>query len=243
MSERLAILISGGGSTMCEIIKAVNSGELSVDIACIISSNQNAKGIEKAKQLGIDEKYIFIIDPTTFKNKEGKTDRNLFGLKLLEKIQQCNATVITQNGWLPLTPEPVIEAFPSKIFNQHPGPVPYFGGKGMYGRRVHAARLLFVRMIKRDYWTQAIAQRVSINYDQGAVVKSEQIDILPADTVEDLQQRVLQAEHRVQIALLKDLATGKVLKEEAIIKNLVFPQEEEILQIAKRVAINLYPNG
>ena len=128
------------------------------------------------------------------------------------------------------------------MFNQHPCPVPEFGGRGMYGRRVHATRLLFTRMTKRDYWTEAIAQRVHREYDQGAVVHSARVDILPDDTVDDLQQRVLPVEHKTQIALLKNVARGSV-KEVSVRETLVKPEEEQVLFLAKRVARLLYPQG
>lgn len=242
MKERLASLISGGGTTMEQIVKACQSGEVPMEIACIISSNPNAGGIEKAQRLGIPDEDIIVIDPNDFRGVDRKVDQEGFGLKLLKELDRHGATVVTQNGWLPLTPELVIDRYKETIFNQHPGPVPEFGGSGMYGRRVHAAVLIFRRTTKREMWTEVIGQRVYKDYDQGAVVKSSRVDILPPDTVEDLQQRALPVEHRVQIALLKDVARGDVRelnREEPLIK----PGEEKILFLAKRVGKLLYPKG
>lgn len=241
MRGRLASLISGSGTTMQAIIRACRSGEIPMDIACVISSSPTAGGIEKAKRLGIPDKDIIVVNPNDFRNDK-KIDREDFGLKILKELKERGVTVVTQNGWLPLTPETVIDAFEGAIFNQHPGPVPEFGGKGMYGRRVHAARLLFVRETKRDYWTEAIAQRVHTDFDQGVVVKSARVDILPDDTVVDLQQRVLSVEHQVQIELLKDVARGNV-KEVSGRERLVKLGEEQILSQAKKAAILLYPKG
>lgn len=242
MKERLATLISGGGTTMQKIIGACRSGEIPMDVACIISSSRTAGGIEKARFLGIPDKDIVVIDPNEFRRDDKKVDLKNFGLRILEELKARGVTVVTQNGWLPLTPGNVIDEFPGMIFNQHPGPVPEFGGQGMYGRRVHAARLIFVRMTERDYWTEAIGQRVHRNYDQGVVVKSARIDILPEDTVEDLQKRVLLVEHQVQIALLKDVASGNI-REAATRGTLIKPGEEQILILAKKVAKILYPHG
>lgn len=242
MKERLATLISGGGTTMQEIVKACQSGEIKMDIACIIASVPTAGGIEKARRLGIPGKDIIVVDPTNFRGADKKVDQEGFGLAILKELETRGVTIVIQNGWMPLTPENVIDEYPDTIFNQHPGPVPEFGGKGMYGRRVHAARLLFVRETRRDYWTEAIAQRVHIDFDRGAVVKSVRVDILPEDTVDDLQQRVLPVEHRVQIELLKDVATGNI-KEVSGREVLVRHGEEKILYQAKRVARMLYPHG
>lgn len=242
MRERLATLISGGGTTMREIIKACQSGEVPMDIACVISSDPSAGGIAKAKKLGIPEKDIIIVSPELFRGEDRKIDEYSFGMIILKELRSRGTTVVTQNGWMPHTPVQVIEEYKETIFNQHPGPVPEFGGKGMYGRRVHAARLLFVQRTERDYWTEAVVQRVDKKFDQGKVVASSAVLILPEDTVDDLQKRVLPVEHRVQIELLKDVARGNV-NEQRSRKTLILPGEEKILLEAKRVGRLLYPKG
>lgn len=242
MRERLATLISGGGTTMQEIIRACQSGEIPMNVACVVSSAPTAGGIEKARRLGISGHDIVVVSPDDFRGGDGKVDQEGFGLQILKQLRERGTTVVTQNGWLPLTPRVVIDEFPETMFNQHPGPVPEFGGKGMYGRRVHAARLLFTRLTGRDSWTEAIAQRVHGEYDQGLVVKSARVDILPEDTVDGLQQRVLPVEHRVQIDLLKDVAAGNI-RELTGRERLVRPGEEQALFLAKRIARLMYPHG
>lgn len=243
MRERLASLISGGGTTMEQIVKACQSGEVPMEVACVISSTPDAGGIEKARKLGIPDRDIVVVNPREFRTKDGKLDQDKFGGKLSQVLNEHKATVVTQNGWLPKTPAEVVYQYPGKIFNQHPGSVPEFGGPGMYGRRVHAAVLVFRRLTESDYWTEAIAQRVHPeNYDQGAVVKSTTVYILPDDTVDDIQQRTLPLEHRVQIELLKDVAKGRVTeirRDEPLIK----PGDELILKLAKKIGRFLYPHG
>src|SRR3989344_3442815 len=180
MQERLAMLISGGGTTRQEMIKACQSGEVPMDVACVISSTPTAGGIEKARKLGLPEKDILVVNPDDFRGGNGKINQVGFGLAMLKVLHSRGVTVVTQNGCMPLTPEVIIDEYADTMFNQHPGPVPEFGGAGMYGRRVHATRLLFTRMAKRDPWTEAI------------------------------EQRVLPIEHRVHIDLLKDIAAGKI---------------------------------
>lgn len=210
-----------------------------MDIACILAGKDGIEAIDRARKLKIP---VEIVDQEEFRGSDGKVDEYGFGQAMLKVFRKHGATVVMQNGWLPHTPTIVIDAFPNMIFNQHPGPVPEFGGKGMYGRRVHAARLLFTRMTKRDLWTDAIAQRVHRDFDQGAVVKSTRVDILTDDTVDDLQQRVLPVEHRVQIDLLKDVASGRV-RDITQRESLVKPGEEQIIFLAKKMARFLYPRG
>lgn len=225
---------------MAEIIKAVKSGEISnMEIACVISSKADAGGIGKAKALGIPESDILTIDPR----------HPQFGEKILEELQGRDVTVVTQNGWMPKTPENVIEAFKDKIFNQHPGPVPEFGGEGMYGRRVHAAVLLYRRWTngtdwrRNEYWTEVIAQRVDKDFDKGAVIKRVRVIVKPDDTVEDLQARALPVEHRLQISLLQDLVKGNLKESPQRPGIITSPAEKLVWELSKKTAFLLYPKG
>jgi len=238
---KIALLISGGGTTMEAIIKGTLNDTLKGVIpSLVIASNSNAGGIEKALKLGIRKEDVLVIDPKSFESREK------FGEKIIEECKKRNVDFIGQYGWLVMTPDNVINAFKDKIVNQHPGPLdtgrPDFGGKGMYGIRVHQSRLSFVKKVNRDYWTEATAHRVTNKFDEGAILKREQIPILLDDTAETLQIRVLPVEHKVQIETLKDFINNTVseFKRE---NPLILSGEEEILEECKKLAIKLYPNG
>ncbi len=235
---RLATLISGGGTTMEQIVRACQSGEIPMNMSCVISSNPDAGGIRKARALGIS---VDVINPNDFKGEDGKVDQESFGLALRGLLRAHKVDVVTQNGWMPLTPELVIDEYKDTIFNQHPGPVPEFGGKGMYGRRVHAAVLIYRRVKEgTDLWTEVVAQRVAKKYDEGAVLRSERIKIEPQYTIDDLQQAALPLEHFNQIAFLKNLATGNIREVQRASFN---PDDKHIIFEAKKTARLLYPNG
>lgn len=87
MKERLASLISGGGTTMEQIVKACQSGEVPMEIACIISSSPNAGGIEKAQRLGIPDKDIIVIDPNDFRGVDHKVDQGGIRLKTFKRTR------------------------------------------------------------------------------------------------------------------------------------------------------------
>ncbi len=238
--RRLCILISGGGTTALAIIKACNDGPLSglVEPVCVIASRADAGGLKKAAAEGV---LTFIVDPKKF------TSPDQFGERIIGVCQTIGVDVITQNGWLPLTPQNVIAAYPGKMINQHPGPLdpgyPDFGGKGMYGMRVHAARLHFVRATDREEsWTEAVAQLVAPEYDRGPVIHRERVEIEPGDTPENLQQRVLPIEHRVQIEALRLLVQGTAVP---LVRKqrLVHHEEYELLIDAKKEAARQFPNG
>jgi len=226
---------------MSAVIKACRIGRLKgIEPVLVIASTPEASGIKKALELGMLEKDVLVIDPKDFK------DRNDFGLAIIKACQERKVDFLGQYGWLCLTPSNVIQQYQGKMVNQHPGPLdigrPDFGGKGMYGQRVHAARLLFVRRANRDFWTEATAQRVAVEFDRGAVLKAIQVPILKDDTVESLQARVLPFEHEAQIQVLEDFANNDV-KETVRDVPLVKPEEYQILEECKKEAIKMYPKG
>ena len=249
---RIALLISGGGTTMESIIKRTKNGTLEgVTPSLVIASNENAGGIDKARKLGIKDEDILIINPKSFETREK------FGEKIIEECKKRNVDFIGQYGWMVMTPENVIKEFEGMIVNQHPGPLDTrqntsigneqgghldFGGVGMYGMRVHQARLSFVNKVKRDYWTEATTHRVTNKFDEGVVIKRDQVPILPNDTAETLQKRVLPVEHKVQIEALQDFANNTV-SEFHRVTPLILQGEEGILEECKKLAIKLYPNG
>lgn len=238
---RLAILISGNGTTMEAIIKACRSGRLAnVEPVLVISSNPLALGIVKASALGIKDEDILAINPKDFANREE------FGKKIIEECKLRKVNFIGQYGWHWKTPENVIKEFKNMIINQHPGPLdtnrPDFGGPGMFGLRVHQARLDFVQRVKRDFWSEATTNRVTKEFDKGAIVKRKQVTILADDTAEILAARMLPVEHEVQIKALVDFTNGTVTefyRSEPLIRS----GEEKILEECKENAKKLYLNG
>lgn len=239
---KIASLISGGGSTNHRIIQECKSGILQekVKVALVIASKPGIKGIQRAIDEGISPKDVVVINPKDFQNS---TD---FGKAILNECHVRKVDFIGQYGWMPKTPPNVIEAYSGMMVNQHPGPIdpgrPDFGGRGMHGRRVNCARLLFVRMVGRDFWTEAIAQRVAKEYDQGKLLNKIVVPIFPEDDPISLQERVLPLEHQVQIKTLEMVADDDV-KELNRPEPLIRPGEEKILEKAKRIACMLFPEG
>lgn len=238
---KIALLISGGGSTMEAIIKATQNGVLKdVEPVLVIANREDAGGIEKARNLGIKDEDILIIRPKDFLSRED------FGEKIISECKKRNVDFIGQYGWMVLTPENVIREYKNMIVNQHPGPLdmgePDFGGKGMYGLRVHQARIEFVKKVNRDFQTEATCHRVTEEFDKGAILKRREVPILDTDTAEILQARVLPMEHSVQIEVLQDFVNNNV-KEWHRENPLVLPSEEGILKECKELAIKMYPKG
>lgn len=237
---RLALFISGEGTTAEAIIKAYKTGRLNIEPTLVIASRRNIGGIERVKRAGIPEEDVIVRNPRSFKNT------NEFALALISPCVQRGIDVIWQCGWKVKTPEELIAWIRGNIFNQHPGPLnppePDFGGDGMYGRSVHEAVLYFRRVTNHDLWTEATTHEVNAEYDKGRVIGRKALDILDTDTSETLQQRLLPIEHELQIEVIDAFVNGSVktlVRESPLIQHHEIP----ILKNAKQVGRLAYPHG
>lgn len=238
---RIAMLISGGGTTMREILRAVKSGFLSrVEPVLVIASRADAGGISKAIEGGMANNDVLVMRPRWFESPE------MFGEFVLDACHKRGVDFVGQYGWLPKTPENVIEAYAGMMTNQHPGPLdpgrPDFGGPGMYGRRVHCARLHFAKCVPDSNWTEATCQRVAPEFDNGTLLAFMVVPIEEGDTVETLQARVLPTEHALQIETLKAFSEGSVREYRRPVP-LVDAEYYGILAEAKQAAAKEYPSG
>lgn len=209
---------------MQAVVKACLSGELDMNMGCVLSSDPNSPGNQKALKLRVP---LEIID----------RERDLSD-EMLSKLQKHGVTVVMQNGWLKITPEEVIDEFDGKIFNQHPGPLPET--KGLYGRQPHAVMIYLRDKIGIDS-TEVVVQRVHKEVDKGEIVGLSKVQIFPDDTAESLQTRAKEEERHLQIEVLKKLAKGMLvdMKQEY---HYIKPGQEEILSEARKKK-QLYPRG
>jgi len=240
--ERLALFISGGGTTATAILNACKRcGDLDelIQPVLVIASRREISGIERVSATSVVKKEDVVVRrPKDFENETA------FGDALIKECAARGVTLFGQYGWAVKTPANFIQRFPRGI-NQHPCVLspgkPDFGGHKMLGRTCHMARLLFVRTTNRDFWTRAVAHRVHPEYDKGAILRQEQIEILPKDDVDTLATRLLPVEHRLQIRTLQDFAFNRV--EEVPGEEIVRPHEIWAWELALRMAKMAYPKG
>lgn len=234
MIESLAILISGGGTTMAEVVKAQQSGLLKLKIGCIISNTPDAGGLKKALDLGIDPKDILVVP------QKPKED---FGDRLLTELKSRNVTMIGQHGWLPLTPEKVIQQYPEKIFNQHPGNPHLFGGKSMWGLTVHQAALEFYLATGKEENTWMIVQRVAPKFDEGDVLSAVPVKINTNDTAITLQRRALLIEHQGVVSFYQNFLAGNLPQVRLTRASDLTESERIILEQSRQHAISMNLNS
>ncbi len=230
----LAILASGSGTT----------GEVLFDKAVVVvTNNPDAGVIKRAKKYDIPCEVRMRKDY----QENGKYSPSLYGEELIRIFKEYNVNFISQNGWAILTPANVIAAFSDRIVNSHPAPLDPghldFGGVGMHGLAVYLAVLNFARLIKRPFQTEVTLHKVVEEYDKGSLLAYTPVDILSGDSPESLQERVKEAEKKQNVSVWKKLEqTGKLVTVERP-SRLILPGEEEILEQAKRQAIEQYPKG
>lgn len=238
----LAICISGGGTTMREVLRAVRDHRLPhVNPALIISSTLEADGILKAQEEDFSRNHIIVLSRREFTNSE------TYGQAIITNCALRNVDLIAQCGFLPLMPSNVIAEYRKMIFNQHPGPIDQarlgFGGKGMYGQRVHHAVLHFAERVGRPFRTEATVHRVTDEIDGGAILGMRLVEILQGDDAPKLAARVLPHEHALVIETILQFSEfggpHEIHREHPLIRE----GEEALLEEAKWAGVNRFPKG
>lgn len=195
---KLAVLVSGGGTNLQAIIDAIEKGTITnAEIAVVISNNKGAYALERAKKAGI---------PALAVSPKDYADREAFNRALLEKLQSYQADLVVLAGCLVVIPQMLVDAYPNRIINIHPALIPSFCGTGYYGLKVHEGVLS--RGVKV---TGATVHFVDDGTDTGPIILQKAVEVLPGDTPEVLQRRVMEQAEWILLPRAIDLiANGKV---------------------------------
>ena len=195
----IVCLVSGGGTNLAAIIKAIEEKQIkNVRIKAVISNNGDAYALERAKNAGIDAKCI---SPKNFSN------RDEFDKALLDELKMLNPDLIVLAGFLVNISEDIVKAFENKIINIHPSLIPSFCGKGYYGLKVHEAALK--RGVKV---TGATVHFVDAGIDTGRIILQKAVNIHPGDDAKSLQKRVMEeAEWIILPKAIEKIANGESL--------------------------------
>ena len=187
MKMRIAVALSGRGSNLEALLSALGPGARA-QVALVVSDRAEAAGLDRARDRGI---------PAQVLSQPADGDE---WLRLLWRFQ---IDLVVLAGYLKLVPAPVIAAYRGRIINIHPGLLPEFGGKGMYGLRVHQAVLA-----SGAQESGATVHLVDEVYDHGAVLAQARVPVLSGDTPDTLAERVLAVEHRLLPATVLAAATA-----------------------------------
>lgn len=176
---KIAVLVSGGGTNLQALIDAEKSGVIkSGEIKLVISNNPDAYALKRAENAAIDTAIIC---------KKDCADQNDFEQKIIALLEQNNIDIIVLAGFMSILSENFTSKFQKRIINVHPSLIPSFCGKGFYGLRVHEEALK-----KGVKVTGATVHFVNEIPDGGEIIMQKAVDVLPDDTPETLQKRVMQ---------------------------------------------------
>lgn len=191
---RIAVLISGGGTTLRNFVEKIAAGRLPVEIALVISSNPAARGLEFARAAGIPS---VAIEPRAFATQDD------FSRAIFDLCRRAGAELVAMGGFLKRVTIP--DDFAHRVVNIHPALVPAFCGEGFYGHRVHEAVLEYGA--KLSGCTVHFADN---QYDHGPVILQRAVPVLDEDTPETLAARVFEAECEAYPEALRLIAAGRV---------------------------------
>lgn len=188
-TPRVVILISGRGSNMISIIKAVNDGGLPIKIAAVISNRPDAAGIEFAQQAGIDTD---IIDHKTYASRED------FDQAMATKIDTYTPDLVVLAGFMRILTTEFVEHYANKLINIHPALLPKFKGMDTHQRAIDAG----------ETEHGASVHFVTAELDAGPVILQAKVPVLSTDTADTLAARVLEQEHKLYPDAINKLIAG-----------------------------------
>ena len=195
---RVGVLVSGGGTNLQAIIDAVKNGDITnTSLEVVLSNKKDAYALTRAKDNNIAAECVCIKDYET---------RDEFNRAFIEKIDAYNLDLIVLAGFLVVLPPEFIAKYRNKIINIHPSLIPSFCGNGFYRLRVHEKAL--ERGVKV---TGATVHFVDEGTDTGPIIYQKAVEVLPGDTPEILQKRVMeQAEWKILPAAINAIANGEL---------------------------------
>jgi phosphoribosylglycinamide formyltransferase-1 len=192
----LGFLASHGGSNMQAIIDACKAGRLDARPCVVISNNSDSMALERAKNEGIPQYHISSqTHPGSLEDEE-----------ILRVLRRHGVDTVILAGYMKRLGPMTLQAYRGRILNIHPALLPKFGGKGMYGKRVHEAVLAAGEKV-----TGVTIHIVDENYDAGPIINQRQVPVLEGDTVDSLAERVLKHEHVLYAETLQKIADGRIV--------------------------------
>jgi len=199
---RLAVLISGGGRTMMNILEQIKAGKLNAEIVLVISSRSTVAGVERAKEAGLNLKIIRTKD---------YPDIEQFSNRIVEQLDKAKADLVIQGGWLCFWKIPA--KYINRVMNIHPALLPSFGGKGMWGHHVHEAVLAAGCKV-----SGCTVHFCTNEYDKGPIIVQRCCPVKEGDTADSLAERVFEQECIAYPEAIRLYGEGKFEVENSLVK-------------------------
>ena len=188
---KLAVFISGTGTNMVAIHNAIKDGALDATIELIVSSNDYAKGIDYARNEGLD---LLVFTPADYDDPEAADAR------IVEALEERDIEYVAMAGYMRKVTPVLLDAFPNRVVNLHPALLPKHRG-------AHAIQDAFEA---GDEVTGITIHFANEEYDKGPIIFQHEVPVLPDDTIDDLETRIHAAEHEYYPQVLQQIARGEV---------------------------------
>jgi len=198
----IAVFVSGSGTNLEAILKACESGDISSGrVMLVVSSRDGVFALERAQERGIDAKVV---------SRKSFSSPEKYGEELNRILDEYKIDMAVLAGFLSLLPRNIIEKYDRRIINIHPSLIPAFCGQGCYGLKVHEAAI--ERGVKISGATVHYANEV---YDEGEIISQKAIEVLPTDTPESLQRRIMQECERVILSEAVEIVAKRISEEKS----------------------------
>ena len=188
---KLAVFISGTGTNMVAIHNAIKDGALDATIELIVSSNDYAKGIDYARNEGLD---LLVFTPADYDDPEAVDAR------IVEALNERDIDYVAMAGYMRKVTPVLLDAYPNRVVNLHPALLPKHRG-------AHAIQDAFEA---GDEVTGITIHFANEEYDKGPIIFQHEVPVLPDDTLDDLEMRIHAAEHEYYPQVLQRIAKGEV---------------------------------
>ena len=198
---RIAVFVSGGGTNLQALLDAQKSGVLhSGEIVLVLSNKPGVYALERAAAAGVKAAVI---------NKKECASQAEFEARVIKTLEENGIDLIVLAGFLCILSADFTRRYDKRIINVHPSLIPSFCGAGMYGLRVHEAALS-----KGVKVTGATVHFVNEIPDGGEIILQKAVDVLPGDTPEILQRRVMEQAEWILLPKAAEMVSRELLSEE-----------------------------
>ena len=196
---RIAVFVSGGGTNLEALLNAQEAGSIPHgEIVLVIASNETAYALTRAANHGVPGVAV----------PRKQMTQEAFEAVISEKLAEYDVDIIVLAGFLSILSADFVKQWPERIINVHPSLIPSFCGKGMYGLKVHEAALA-----KGVKVTGATVHLVNEIPDGGRILLQRAVEVLPGDTPEVLQKRVMEQAEWVLLPQAAELLANQIVQE------------------------------
>ena len=197
---QIAVFVSGGGTNLQALIDAEQAGQIhSGHLALVVASKPGVYALERAEKAGI---------PSVVVSRKGCAGQDEFEAQILAALEEHHIDMIVLAGFLSILSADFTRRWPDRILNVHPALIPSFCGKGYYGLKVHEAALAYGVKV-----TGATVHYVNEIPDGGQILLQKAVEILPGDTPEILQRRVMEEAEWILLPQATELVAERLSRE------------------------------